>query len=177
MHRLFAAVRPPAPIRDLLLDRMDGEEELRWQGDAHLHCTLRFIGEVERPQAEDIAAALGTVRSEPFELRLAGVGCFARRRGGALWAGLAPKEPLAHLAAKVDRACVAAGLPPERRAYHPHITLARWSGAEPPLTGFLQQHAGLTSEAWRVESFVLYESHLTRSGAHYETVAEYRHRS
>lgn len=174
MHRLFAAIRPPSDVRDLLIDLSGGIEALRWQDDEQLHCTLRFIGEVERPQAEDIAAALAAVRFEPFELRLAGVGRFAQRRGGALWAGVAPREPLAHLAAKVDRACVAAGLPPERRAYHPHITLARWRGAEPPLGPFLQQHAGFSSEPWTADRFTLYESHLARAGAHYEAVAEYR---
>ena len=174
MHRLFAAIRPPKPIRDSLLDLMDDGEPLRWQSDEQLHLTLRFMGEVERPQAEDIAAALAAIRFDPFELRLAGTGRFAQRRGGALWAGVAPREPLAHLAAKIDRACVAAGLEPERRAYHPHITLARWKGPEPAaLHPFLQAQAALASEPWPVTRFTLYESHLRKDGAHYEAVAEF----
>ncbi len=173
MHRLFAAIRPPELIRDQLIDLMDGGEELRWQSEEQLHLTLRFMGPVERPQAEDIAAALGGIGGQPFELRLAGVGRFAQRRGGALWAGVAPKEPLAKLAAKIDRACVAAGLEPERRAYHPHVTLARWKGPEPDLASFLRANAGLTSEPWPVTVFTLYESHLLREGAHYEAIAEY----
>lgn len=173
MHRLFAAIRPPEPIRDALIDLMGGIEGLRWQDDEQLHCTLRFMGEMERPQAEDIAAALQSVRFEPFELRLSGVGRFARRRGGALWAGLAPKDSLAHFAAKIDRACVAAGLEPDHRAYHPHITIARWNRAEPRLESFLQDHGGLSSAAWQVDRFTLYESHLARDGAHYEAIAEY----
>ena len=173
MHRLFLAIRPPEPIRDQLLDLMDDGEALRWQNEDQLHLTLRFIGEVERPQAEDLAAALATIRFDPFELRLSGVGTFARRRGGALWAGVSPREPLARLAAKLDRACVAAGLEPERRAYHPHITLARWNGPEPQLSPFLQAHAALTSDPWWADHFTLYESHLRKDGAHYEAVAEY----
>ena len=31
MHRLFVAIQPPEAIRDLLVDAMDGEPELRWQ--------------------------------------------------------------------------------------------------------------------------------------------------
>lgn len=173
MHRLFLAIRPPEAIRDRLCDLMEGPEPLRWQSDDQLHCTLRFIGEVERPQAEDIAQALQGVRFNPFALSLAGVGRFARRSGGALWAGLAPREPLAALAAKVERLCQTLGLEPERRAYHPHITLARWKGREPPLDAWLRAHAGLASDPWPVDRFTLYESSLSRSGAHYRAIADY----
>ena len=128
MHRLFVAIRPPEPIRDLLADAMDGGADFRWQDDLQLHLTLRFVGEVERPVAEDLAAALGRVRAPPFEVRIKGVGRFDQRSSGALWAGVEPKEPIAALAAKIERACQSVGLEPERRAFHPHITLARWKG-------------------------------------------------
>jgi len=173
MHRLFTAVRPPEPIRDFLIDTMGGIPGMRWQDDDQLHCTLRFIGEVDGNVAEDLALSLGQVHFEPFDLRLAGVGRFEQRRGGALWAGLVPKDPLAQLAAKIDRACVSVGLEPERRAYHPHITLARWSRGADPVQPFLERHAALSSEPWPVDRFTLYESHLGRAGAHYEVVAEY----
>jgi 2'-5' RNA ligase len=173
MHRLFLAIRPPEPIRDRLLDLMSEAEGLRWQDAEQLHCTLRFVGEVDGDVAEDLASALTAVRFEPFAVRVEGVGRFEQRRGGALWAGVAPREPLAALAAKIDRAYVAVGLEPERRAYHPHITLARWRGAA-PAQFFLERHANLASEPWRVDRFTLYESHLGRSHAHHDAVAEYR---
>jgi len=173
MPRLFLAIRPPEPIRDALLDLTEGPEPLRWQSDEQLHCTLRFIGEVDRPTAEDLAHALGSIRFDPFELRLSGVGRFARARGGALWAGLAPKEPLAALAARIDRQCQLVGLAPERRAYHPHLTLARWSGREPALGPWLQHHAGLASDSWPVAHFTLFESTLGRAGAHYDPITDY----
>ena len=172
MHRLFVAIRPPEPIRDLLLDLMDGMESMRWQDEDQLHCTLRFVGEVDGNVAEDLAAALHSVRFDPFELALAGVGRFEQRRGGALWAGLAPRAPLAQLAAKIDRACVSVGLPPERRAYHPHITLARWKRGAAPLQPFLERHARLASEPWSVNRFTLFESHLGRDRAHHQPVTD-----
>ena len=110
MHRLFVAIRPPEPVRDRLIDAMDATPEIGWVGDDNLHVTLRFIGEVERPLADDIAVALSRIRSERFELRVSGVGLFEKRGGGALWAGIEPRAPVAALAAKVERACVAAGL-------------------------------------------------------------------
>ena len=174
MHRLFVAIRPPEDIRDALIDAMDDSPELRWVGDDNLHLTLRFIGEVERPLADDIAAALSRVRSERFELRVAGIGMFERRAGGALWAAVEPRHPVAELAARLERACVAAGLEPERRAFHPHVTLARWGRREAAAAqAFVERNRGLATGPFEVDRFILYESRLSRHGAHYEEVADY----
>jgi RNA 2',3'-cyclic 3'-phosphodiesterase len=172
MHRLFVAIRPPEPIRDLLIDAMDDSADFRWQQDEQLHLTLRFIGEVERPVAEDLADALGRIRAQPFELRVTGVGRFQQRNSGALWAGVEPKAPVAALAAKIERGCLEVGLDPERRAFHPHITLARWKGRRGhEVARFLDRTRGLASEPFEVRNFILFESRLSRHGAHYEEVA------
>jgi 2'-5' RNA ligase len=174
MHRLFVAIRPPEHVRDTLVDAMDDSPELRWVSDDNLHLTLRFIGEVERPLADDVADALSAIRFPAFQLRLAGVGRFDQRNGGAVWAGVDPRRPVAELAAKVDRACVQAGLEPERRAYHPHITLARYGRRSAQAARDFEERKGpLTAESFEVDRFILYESRLSRHGAHYEEVATY----
>ena len=78
MHRLFVAIRPPDDVRDLLIDAMDDSPALRWVGDEQLHLTLRFIGEVERPVANDVVAALDRLDSTKFELRVNGVDKFEK---------------------------------------------------------------------------------------------------
>ena len=174
MHRLFVAIRPPEKIRDLLLDAMDDSADFRWQDDEQLHLTLRFVGEVERPVGDDLAAELGRIHSSPFELRITGTGRFEQRSSGALWAGVEPKAPLAALAAKVERACLAVGLGPERRVFHPHISLARWKGRrDHEVARFLDRTRGLSSDPFEVRDFILFESRLSRHGAHYEEVAAY----
>lgn len=173
MHRLFVALRPPEAIRERLIDTMEGVPDLRWQLDEQLHLTLRFIGEVERTVAEDVAAALEHIRFEQFSIALHGVGKFEKHRHGALWAGVTPKDQLKAINAKVERACQSAGLEPERRAFHPHITLARWKGRAAGIDHFLERNGGLSSEAWEVGKFILYESRLGHEGAHYEAMAEY----
>jgi 2'-5' RNA ligase len=174
MHRLFVAIRPPEQIRDLLIDAMDDSPEFRGQDDEQLHLTLRFIGEVERPLADDLAAEFGRIRAQPFELRIAGTGRFEQRSSGALWAGVEPRAPVTALAATIERACLAAGLEPERRAFHPHITLARWKGRRTrEVASFLERTRGLASDPFEVDEFILFESHLSRHGAHYEEVANY----
>jgi len=174
MHRLFVAIRPPENIRDLLIDAMDDSPDFRWQNEEQLHLTLRFVGEVDRPVGDDLAGALSGVHAGRLSARINGTGRFEQRNSGALWAGVEPKEPLAALAAKVERICMQVGLEPERRAYHPHITLARWKGRRTrEVQSFLERHRGLISEAFEIAGFTLFESRLSRHGAHYEAVADY----
>ena len=174
MHRLFVAIRPREDIRDLLIDAMDDSPDFRWQDDEQLHLTLRFVGEVDRPVAQDLADALGRVHSEAFDLRISGVGRFEQRSSGALWAGVEPKAPVAALAAKVERVCLAVGLEPERRAFFPHITLARWKGRRAhEVADFLERKRALRSDPFTVGEFLLFESFLSRHGAHYREVAAY----
>jgi len=174
MHRLFVAIRPLENIRDLLIDAMDDSPDFRWQDDEQLHLTLRFIGEVDRPVADDLAAGLSRIQSEEFELRVAGVGRFEQRSSGALWAGVEPKTAVAALAAKVERVCQQIGLEPERRAFFPHITLARWKGRRSrEVADFLERHRALRSDPFQVTQFTLFESRLSRHGAHYEAAATY----
>lgn len=174
MHRLFVALRPPAPIRDLLIDVMDGVEGARWQDEDQLHITLRFIGEVDSRTAEDAATALSAIRAALPPLRINGCGTFETKgRPNAIWAGVAPRDPLAALHKKIDRALIAIGLEPEHRAYVPHITLARLAGSAGPVDAFLARHAALTSPDFAVTHMTLYESHLGHGGASYEPVARY----
>jgi 2'-5' RNA ligase len=177
MHRLFVALRPPPAIRALLAAIQRGVPHARWQDDDQLHLTIRYIGEVERPVAEDIALALGQVHTPAPMVALAGVGAFDKQgRVDALWAGVAPHDALAALHKKVDQALVRIGLAPERRAYLPHITLARLprsAGAGPAIEHWRAQHAPLSSEPFGLDALVLYESHLGREGAYYQVVERF----
>lgn len=172
MPLLFVAVRPPAPIRDALLAIQDRVEGARWQDDDQLHLTLRYIGEVDGRAADDIVETLEGISARPFEIALSGVGSFARKgRIDTLWAGVMPHEPLAALHKKLDHALVRIGLPPEGRAYRPHITLAR--GRMGVLDAFVARNAGLASAPFAVTSFGLYESSVGTNGSAYLEAARY----
>jgi 2'-5' RNA ligase len=174
MHRLFVGLRPPRAIREQLLGRMGGVTRARWQDDAQLHITLRFIGEIERPLAEDVAIALANIHAAPIQVALHGVGQFdSRGRPNALWAGLHPHDALSGLHKKVDQALVRCGLAPEGRAYLPHITLARMNTGAGPTDRFLEAHAGLASQPFTLDHFLLFESTLGSEGAIYEAVERY----
>lgn len=175
MHRLFVAIRPPADIRAKLLTLMSGVMHARWQDDDQLHITLRFIGEVDRHQANDIADSLRHIGFTSFEIALSGVGCFeSKGHPHTLWAGIQPRTQLTQLHQKIDRACLRTGLSPDDRSYLPHITLARLNRAAGPLDAFLAQHAGLASPPFMVNDFMLFESHLGQAGSTYHMIERYQ---
>lgn len=174
MHRLFVAIRPPSAVRQLLLASMGGISAARWQSDDQLHLTLQFIGEVDRHLAKDIHAALGAVHHSRFELALNGLGCFERRGlPGAVWAGVTPHDEVKALQRKIDAALLRVGLPADERAFLPHITLARLNRKAGPIGNWLAEAGGLTSPAFRVDSFALFESDLTSEAAIYSVIERY----
>lgn len=174
MPRLFIAIRPPEETRCQLLSLMGGIANARWQENDQLHLTLRFLGEVDHHCADDLADALRMIRFVPFPIALCGLGSFERKgHVETLWAGVHPRDELARLHRKVDRACVSIGLPPDDRAYLPHITLARLNRSAGSTETFLARHAGVKSAPFMVDSFALFESHLGSGGARYRKLLVY----
>ncbi len=171
MMRLFAALELPPPVKAALLASMGGVAGARWQREDQLHLTLRFIGEVDRHTAQDIAAALGRVNLRPFAAELGEPGMFDHRgRVDTLWVGVRPAEPLARLARAINAALAGVGIPPEPRAFVPHITLAR--GRE--MLGVTAWPQGpIPRLGWTVDSFALFESQLARDGSVYSVLARW----
>ncbi len=174
-HRLFVGVELPQRIRTGLSALQGGLRGARWVAPESLHLTLRFIGEVDRRQAEDIAAELGALRAPRFAVRLAGAGTFGSdRRPRALWAGIAPSPDLHRLKRQVDSLCARAGLGPDERRFAPHVTLARIrSGVRGAAERRANALAGAVTGEFPVEDVVLFESRLGAGGPHYERVVRY----
>jgi RNA 2',3'-cyclic 3'-phosphodiesterase len=174
VHRLFVALRPPQTIRQLLIAAMHGVANARWQDDDQLHLTLRFVGDVDRHGAEDIAAALGGVHADVIAARIAGVGMFEKRGvPHTLWAGVEPAESVAALHRKVGAALQRVGVEPDGRAFVPHITLARLNRSAGPIAPFIAQASDLRSAPFVFDQMILYESELGHGGSQYHPVARY----
>jgi 2'-5' RNA ligase len=172
--RLFVAIRPPEPVRAALLGAMGGIERARWQDDDQLHLTLAFVGDTDGAQADDLVDALADVESAPFASEVAGVGHFERKGAPtAVWARVPLSAPLAQLQRRVERACRHAGVATEKRAYHPHITLARLPRSAGTLGDWLKVNGTLRAGPWNVTGFTLYESHLRADGSLYLPLVDY----
>lgn len=173
--RLFVALELPEAERGRLARLQHGLRGARWVAPEALHLTLRFIGNVDGRQAEDIDAALTTLRFDAFPLALAGIGRFGEgRKLRALWVGVEENPLLLRLQTKIEQLLQRAGLPPEARKFKPHITLARFKGGKGSrVEEFLAQHTLFRSEAFLVRQVVLYSSFLGHGGALYRVEALY----
>ena len=175
MLRLFVALALPAAIRSELALLAGGIPGARWLPPENYHLTLRFIGEVEPWQAEEIDHALAMIRARPFELSLRGIDTFDKGgRFNALWVGVEKTDGLAFLQARVEAALQRIGLPPERKRFAPHVSLARVDKASPEkVIAYVQAHNLFRAPPLAVEHFTLFSSRLGKEAAIYVPEVEY----
>ena len=158
--RLFVAVRPAAHVLDAL-ERLprDAPSSVRWTTRDQWHVTLRFLGDVEDP-APVLDAVLRAV---------AGAGATAVELGPrAVKLGadviVLPVRGLDDVATAVTAATRDVGVPPARRAFRGHVTLARTRGGPVDLAPLRVE------ESWLAHDVEVVRSHLGRGGARYETL-------
>ncbi len=168
MMRLFTGLELPDGIRDELPALSQPLPGVHWIDDDDLHLTLRFAGDVDRRTAADFADALSLIDQPVFELRIIGLATFGGNDPRVLYAVLAPSVELEALARTHERAARSAGVPAEKRAFKPHITLARLSHVQiDDLAKFLQLRGGYRSKPFVVEQFVLFSSKPRTGGGPY----------
>ncbi len=126
--RVFFALWPDADARDRLA-ALAQDVAARTLGRAppglNLHVTVAFVGEVDAGRIDALRAIGASVAPNvpPFVLMLDRAGTF--RGTGIAWAGASSPPPLIELARSLADALAAHGFPSERRAFSPHVTLAR----------------------------------------------------
>lgn len=158
--RLFVAIRFPEPVSEALEDIAFGVTGASWSPSEQHHLTLRFIGDPSPLSIRDVARALREVRAPSFDLDLRGTGHFPLRGDPeTLWVGVAEDEALTSLQRRVEAALRRAGLAPEGRNFHPHVTLANVKGCDPREVGEFQVRSGL----FRLDGIEVTEFHLCSS--------------
>ena len=153
-----------------------------WVPAANLHVTLKFLGERSDAQLAEVEAALVEVAAvtAPFALALHGLGAFpGLERPRILWVGIAEgalsaREVQARLEAALERR----GIPRERQAWHPHLTIGRvfdertWRReAGLPLRQALAAAARRSFGTLAVSHLALMRSDLSPQGARYRELA------
>ena len=169
MPRLFTGIEIPAEQREKLYRlRMPLPGGGKWADPANYHLTLRFCGDIEKAQATELIDRLAGISMDAFEIRLTGVGAFGGNDPHAIWAGVEPSAELEALARTNERAARAVGLPPEARAFKPHVTLARLRSASPDqVARILGRIGAFRSQPFLVGRFVLFSSRPKVGGGPY----------
>ena len=179
--RLFVAVDMPEQVAMALEDAvLPWRERLgagRWVSRENWHVTLKFLGRTwprlvgwVEAACREVAAGAGS-----FEVQLSGLGVFpGPGRARVLWAGLDdPDGRLTGIASGLD-AALAKEFTPEKRAFTPHLTVARFN---PPIP--MREHAeslaatSIDAPPFEVDRLILYRSHLSPRGARYEALEEF----
>ena len=168
MPRLFTAIEIPDELRPVLHSLHLTLPGARWVKPEAYHLTLRFAGDINNAVAREFAANLRGIDADVFPLRLSSVGTFGNHDPRAVWAGFEPSPALEALVRAHQRAARNARLPPEKRSFKPHVTLAHLKNSDPQAVArFLSRYAAFRSEPFIVTNFVLMSSKPVTGGGPY----------
>jgi 2'-5' RNA ligase len=168
--RLFVCLELPESIRKRLAEIDPQLRGVRWLEARQMHLTLSFLGSVSTETQERLMEKLRSISWKSFFLPLVGLGTFPSKGWPKIiWIGVGTGHPhLFQLHKRVQEAVLAAGLEPDLRAFHPHVTLARCRDVSPQtIRPFLKTHDDFDAGMIHVESFCLKSSELGAAGSVY----------
>jgi len=175
--RVFVAFDVPEEALDVI-ERAEGPlrerfPRARWVPRENRHVTMKFLGATWPRLVEWVHDAIreAAAGGAAAPTRVMGLGAFpSPRRARVLWAGLEDRDArLARIATALDVA-LAGEFAPEKRAFTPHLTIARF---DPPVPLEGADLVAAESEPFEVDRIVLYRSHLQRPAPVYEPLAEF----
>lgn len=128
--RLFTAIDLQDEVRNQLgslIRRLRPLAKLSWSPVENLHITTKFVGEWPEEKLGELVHALGKVpKPGPIPIRVGELHWFPNAvNPRVLYAGVAVGRALAMLASATEDALEPLGIEREKRAYSPHLTLAR----------------------------------------------------
>ena len=168
--RLFVSLELPHSITQRLAELDPHLRGVRWLAPEQMHLTLSFLGNVSDDVAEALKKNLEAITWKAFFLPIIGFGAFPTKgRPNVIWIGVGTGHPhLFQLHKRVQEAALHAGLEPDLRSFHPHITLARCRDiSAESVRPFLRAHSAFDAGMIHVESFCLNSSDLTPAGSVY----------
>jgi 2'-5' RNA ligase len=142
----------------------------------NIHITLKFIGEIEDHQVEEVSQVIRDITFEPFQFTVDGVGVFPNlKRPKTIWAGITGGVgELVSVFNEVNVGLARLGFEKDRLKFHRHLTIARVRGGQKrdrlvdALLGLEEMEFG----AVNVDRIYLKKSVLTQRGPIYSTLAE-----
>jgi 2'-5' RNA ligase len=131
--RTFVCIEIPQSIKDRIGEL---QNELRktgasvsWTNPSNIHLTLKFLGGVPASRIERVSKAVerAAIAISPFEIEVAGTGCFpSARNPRVLWVGLTNvPDPMNQLYSNIESELEREGFPREKRKFSPHLTIGR----------------------------------------------------
>jgi len=140
----------------------------------NLHITLKFLGEVDPKDLEDIKATIRLCAENvrPFTVHLVGIGCFPSIRAPrVIWIGTREgTNNIEDIANCIDSTLYRFGFKREGRKYHSHLTIARVKRYNLALKKVLQDLSEMEIGWQEIHSVKIKKSTLTPKGPIYEDI-------
>ena len=176
MRRIFIAADLPPDMREKMAALKRDIKGVRWYGPDHIHLTMRFIGEVEDDIVGEVQQALYSIEAPAIELESDGVGLFfAKKRPRVIWVGLQPAEPLKELRSRIDEALQHIGLPEDKKAFKPHVTIGKCKKSvdKGSVLDLKDDYGDWKEAAGKLSTLTLYSSTLSPEGAIHTPLEHY----
>jgi 2'-5' RNA ligase len=180
--RAFVAFKIPkdvlAYIRSIQAALSAGGIAMRWTSVGNVHLTLKFLGNIQRTDAEKVLEVMESAVREtpPIHLTAKGIGIFpGLRRPRVLWIGLkGDAAPLIDLQHRLDEGLAALGFAREPRPFKAHLTIGRARGPIDPgrLVSLMETAGASESPQFRSDNLILFQSELFPSGPVYTELKE-----
>jgi 2'-5' RNA ligase len=168
VKRLFVSIDLPDQTRRSFTALDPHLRGVRWIEQDQMHLTLSFFGNTTPEAEEALRERLQSIEWKAFFLPLQGVGVFpAKGRPSVVWVGVGAGHPhLFQLHKRMQEAALGAGIEPDLRSFHPHVTVGRCRDVSAEtLRPFLRTHADFDAGMIHVTEFYLYSSTLTPAGS------------
>ncbi len=170
-----AFVKPPNFEQDYEAIKRDFKSSIigKWTEFENLHFTFKFLGEVERELVEEIKKEIEDLTVERSStIIFKGLGVFPNaKKPRVLFIKLEnPDGAILEIFRKMEKRFETLGFPPEKRAFKPHLTLARIKASENRFAEILKARRNL--EFGEINSFKpsLVKSVLTPRGPKYSVL-------
>ncbi len=174
MRRVFFGLEIPAEIKDSLLQVRAEVAGAKWQSVEHMHLTLLFLGNIEEEHLLAVREVARDISLAAFALNIVGLGCFGQPYAPKyLWADVQPEAHVVSLHSAIKNQVESLGLQTERRAYRPHLTLARFKRVPGSIEHLLDEYCKTIFGTFKVNEFVLFESQQSAAGLVYTVLERY----
>ncbi|NIX75352.1 RNA 2',3'-cyclic phosphodiesterase [Microvirga terricola] len=175
MPRLFTGIEIPADIGLQLSAYRGGLPGARWIDPENYHITLRFLGDIDERMADDVLSILGdSRRRDPVDVTFDSLDTFGGSRPRTVFARALATNGIADLQAEQERLVRRVGLPPEKRKFTPHVTLARLRDASPiDVADYFATRGHFRKLTFTARRFVLFSSRDSVGGGPYVVEAAY----
>lgn len=154
---------------------------VKWVEPQNFHVTLKFFGDIDETKQlplieKTIENRIGSLKPTP--LTCAGIGAFPQwHTPKVIWAGLnGESEALIHFQNELESDFEGMGFPKEEREFKMHLTLGRVR-FKPRESGWIHTLENLKEKEFGqtvVDHVTLYKSQLTKEGAIYTAVKEFK---